>query len=89
MEMFSSTDKELRQQRIDYVNTRWGQLYELQNHWGEKAFRYLLLTNSGGAIATLGFLGASESTLNITGAKVALFLFIAGIFLVGAILLVL
>ena len=83
MEKYSETDPEIRNQRIDYINTRWGQLYHLEKEWGERALRYLLMTNSGGAIATLSFLGASGTTLSLFPAKCALFLFLFGVFLVG------
>lgn len=42
-----------------------------------------MLTNSGGAIATLSFLGASSQTINLSGAKISLFLFVLGVFLAG------
>jgi hypothetical protein len=83
MEKYSETDPEVRNQRFEYVNIRWGQLHSLEKDWGEKAIRYLLMTNSGGAIATLSFLGASETAASIPFTKIALFLFLFGVFLVG------
>ena len=83
MDLFSKQEPAVRQNRINSINVRWGQLYELEKEWGERALRYLMLTNSGGAIATLSFLGASSEAINATGAKVALFLFVFGVFLVG------
>lgn len=83
MEKFSETEISVRNQRIDYINQRWSQLYELEKESGDKALKYLLLTNSGGAIATLSFLGASKFAIEMLGVKAALFLFMLGIFLVG------
>ena len=83
LDKFSKQTPALTRSRNDYIGIRWRQLYELEKGWGEKALRYLLLTNSGGAIATLSFLGTSEETANLLGAKIALFLFVLGIFLVG------
>lgn len=83
MELFSKQDPAMRQSLGVHINQRWGQLYELEKQWGERALKYLLLTNSGGAIATLGFLGASPSAINMVGAKISLFLFVLGVFLVG------
>lgn len=83
MELFSKQDPEVRQSLNAHINQRWGQLYVLEKEWGERALRYLLLTNSGGAIATLGFLGASPAAINMFGAKISLFLFVLGVFLVG------
>ncbi len=83
MELFSKQDHDLRQSLNEYINQRWKQLYELEKEWGERALRYLFLTNSGGAIATLSFLGTSSATINLFSAKIALFLFVLGVFLVG------
>lgn len=83
MELFSKQDPAVRQSLNSHINQRWGQLYELEKEWGERALKYLLLTNSGGAIATLGFLGASPAAINMLGAKISLFFFVLGVFLVG------
>lgn len=83
MELFSKQNADIRQSLNAQINQRWGQLYELEKDWGEKALKFLLFTNSGGAIATLSFLGASKVAINSMGAKIALFLFLAGILLVG------
>ena len=83
MGYYSEHPAELRKARLNHIDHRWGQLHALETEWGEKAIKYLLLTNSGGAIATLSFLGASKAALGSTGAKLALFLFIFGVFLVG------
>ena len=83
MELFTKQDPAVRQTLNAHINQRWGQLYELEKEWGERALKYLLLTNSGGAIATLGFLGASPTAINMLGAKISLFLFVLGVFLVG------
>lgn len=83
MELFSKQDPAVRQSLNGHINQRWSQLYELEKEWGERALKYLLLTNSGGAITTLGFLGASPAAINMLGAKISLFLFVFGVFLVG------
>lgn len=83
MELFSKQDPTVRESLNSHINQRWKQLYELEKEWGERALRYLLMTNSGGAVATLSFLGASKGAINLLGAKVSLALFIVGIFLVG------
>lgn len=83
MALFSKQDPAVRQSLNAHINQRWGQLYELEKEWGERALKYLMLTNSGGAIATMGFLGASPAAINMLGAKISLFLFVLGVFLVG------
>lgn len=83
MALFSTQDPAVRQSLNAHINQRWGQLYELEKEWGERALKYLMLTNSGGAIATISFLGASPAAINMLGAKISLFLFVLGVFLVG------
>lgn len=83
MELFSKQDPMVRQSLDAIINQRWGQLYELEKDWGERALKYLLLTNSGGAIATLSFIGASPLAIKMLGARVALVLFLSGVILVG------
>lgn len=83
MELFSKQDPAVRQNLNEHINQRWKQLYELEKEWGERALRYLLMTNSGGAITTLSFLGAYKGALNLSGVKISLTLFVVGIFLVG------
>lgn len=83
MELFSKQDPAVRQSLDGYIDDRWKQLYGLQKEWGERALRYLMVTNGGGAIATLSFLGASPMARGALGPKVSLFFFIFGIFLVG------
>ena len=53
MELFSKQDAAVRHSLNGHITQRWVQLYELEKEWGERALKYLLLTNSGGAIATL------------------------------------
>jgi hypothetical protein len=83
MNKFSEFDQAVKERLGTQINNRWRQLYELEKEWGERALKYLFLTNSGGAIATLSFLGAYDGALNIVGAKFALFLFVIGVLLAG------
>lgn len=83
MDKFSQLDQIVRDRLISHINQRWRQLYELEKEWGERALKYLFLTNSGGAIATLSFLGAYDKALNLAGTKIALFLFVFGVILAG------
>lgn len=82
MPLYSRLDQATKDVLNDQINRRWGQLYELEKEWGERALKYLFLTNSGGAIATLSFLGAAKELTGI-GTKVALFLFVLGLVFVG------
>ncbi len=71
------------QEQLNYINTRWTQLQMLSKDASDKAITYLFLANSGGAIATLSFLGAMQSIRSQWSLKVALGLFVSGVFLVG------
>lgn len=73
---------EQRQHYAEAVNRRWKQLHEWETNWGERAYKYLLLTNSGGAVAILSFLG-TDSARHVALAKFALVCFVLGLILVG------
>ena len=82
MSLYSQLDQPTKDLLNANINRRWGQLYELEKEWGEKALKYLILTNSGGAIATLSFLGAAKELTGV-GTKLALFLFVLGLIFAG------
>lgn len=82
MHLYSQLDQPTKEVLNAHINRRWGQLYELEKEWGERALKYLFLTNSGGAIATLSFLGAAKELTGF-GTKIALFLFVLGIVFAG------
>jgi len=67
----------------DYISQRWAQLYELQKEWGTQAIKYIIALNSGGAVATLGFIGTAGPSNVPWQAKVTLALFLVGIILGG------
>jgi hypothetical protein len=81
-EKIKSLTEKLQPAFRDYINQRWGQLYELEKEEAEKALRYLFLVNSGGAIATLSFLAAKPSFIE-TLVVFSLLAFIVGVLLVG------
>lgn len=83
MTHFSKQNQITRQSLDPYISQRWAQLYELEKESGERVLKYLLLTNSGGAIATLSFLGAAPTAIGVRGAQIALFFFLMGVVLVG------
>ncbi|MCH7902683.1 hypothetical protein IIC68_02935, partial [archaeon] len=62
---------------------RWQQLNDFSSRRYEKAIRYLVLTNSGGAVAMLGFLGASLSRPDFTPPILPLVFYIVGIISAG------
>lgn len=83
MTNYSQITAPQREAYLGHINQRWGQLYSLEKEYGDRAFKYLLLVNGGGAIATLGFLGASQVARESCGAKTTLILFVIGIIFVG------
>jgi len=56
----SQLEEGLRKQFVDQINQRWSQLYHLEKEWADKAVNFLFLTNSGGSIAMLGFIGSRQ-----------------------------
>ncbi|MBW8363238.1 MAG: hypothetical protein K0M39_01630 [Rhizobium sp.] len=79
----SQTAEPARSGRLKYVDTRWDQLLRLVEDSELRALKYLTLTNAGGAVATLSFLGASESVRKLLLPKISLGFFISGLFAVG------
>lgn len=79
----SQTPEPARSGRLKYVDTRWEQLLRLVEESELRALKYLTLTNAGGAIATLSFLGASEAVRKLLLPKISLGLFVFGVFSVG------
>jgi hypothetical protein len=70
-------------EELDFINVRWGQLNALSKESAERAINFLMLTNAGGAVATLSFLGAVQTIRSQWAPQLALFFFILGIILVG------
>ena len=70
---------ELVSRALSWINTRWSQLYQLEKEAGELSIKYLFLTNAGGAVAILGFIGASQSLGAIGAVRIALLLFALGL----------
>ncbi len=74
---------EKREREEQYISERWEQLYRLEEQWGKEAIKYLMFLNSGGAVATLSFVGALGPDNVGWQAKAALGLFALGIILAG------
>jgi hypothetical protein len=83
---FTDIPPEFRPEELALVNQRLKQLLDLQKEAGQQAIQYLLLTNSGGAIAVLGFIGASNAVRALTLPRVSLAFFACGVFLSGVLL---
>lgn len=78
-----SESGDLRQGRMQYIDQRWKGFADQLVVRLDAAVTYLMLANSGGAVAVLGFMGAMRSTTPIHGAPTMLGLFLSGIVLVG------
>jgi hypothetical protein len=79
----SETNDEQRKLHLDYIENRWSQLQELTVERAVEAWKYLMLTNSGSAIAVLSFMGANKTLTPIPGAPWMLSAFILGVIFVG------
>jgi len=79
----SETTGDQRKTHLEYVDNRWKQLHEMSNERTEKAWSYLMLTNSGSAVAVLSFMGANKTLTPIPGAPLMLLCFLVGLVLVG------
>jgi hypothetical protein len=55
----------------------------LTKEWTDKAISYLMITNAGGAVAVLSFMGASDTVRKMIGPRIALGCFALGVVCVG------
>jgi hypothetical protein len=80
---FTETDHQLLGQRLNYIGERWDQLNRLSKDAADRAIAHLMLTNAGGAVAMLSFLGTDKSMRGLLLPKLALGFFLLGIIFVG------
>jgi hypothetical protein len=80
---FSQEPLLVQQQRFGFISTRWSQLNGLVKEWTDKAISFLMLTNAGGAVAVLSFMGASEKVREMLGPRIALCCFASGVICTG------
>lgn len=80
---YSDDTDEHRKANIDYVNKRWEQLYGLGMDFSSEGIKYLLLVNSGAAVAVLAFHGSVAAVRDMAWPKVMLGFFVMGVIFVG------
>jgi len=68
---------------FEYIHDRRSFLTNLLMLQIERTLKYLFITNSGGAITVLSFMGTSESVRSMPGPKWSLVCFVIGIILLG------
>jgi len=79
----NETEAQLRAARLKHIDTRWEQLNRLSDAAAERAIKYLMLTNAGGAVAMLSYFGANSAARGLIAPKLALGFFGFGILSVG------
>ncbi|HEY1892362.1 MAG TPA: hypothetical protein VGG63_18345 [Steroidobacteraceae bacterium] len=73
-------DPEIRAQRI---GSRLDHLWKLTESTEANFSKFLLLGNTGGAVATLSFMGTAAELRRMAGPRLALCLFVAGVIMCG------
>lgn len=76
-------DQTKRVNEAAHVDRRWGQLHALEHEYAQTGLRFLFLSNAGGAIATLSFIGTSNSDVSSMLVKATLVSFTGGVVLYG------
>lgn len=66
-----------------FITDTWNNFYNNYQKYVERALTFLFAVNAGGAVATLSFMGASESIRKLPHPRIALLFFAIGIILVG------
>jgi hypothetical protein len=80
---YSDDTDEHRKANIDYVNQRWKQLQGLGLDFSSEGIKYLLLVNSGAAVAVLAFHGSVAAVRDMVWPKIMLGSFVMGVVFVG------
>lgn len=80
---YSDHPPALKEKRAEYIDDRWRELSEMQREAGRSAITYLMVCNSGGAVAVLSFMGAMKTTTPFQTAPAMLLFFVLGIIIVG------
>lgn len=74
---------EIRREQAAYIQERWKQLHELEERWAAEAYKYLFLTNAGGAVAVLAFIAQAGERVKSPLVAATLICFALGVILVG------
>ena len=81
---YSQVEPDEKNRNIGYINQRLAQLVRLEEEAELRGLKYLLFTNSGGAIAVASFLSSiKDETNGHTGLVWALVIFLLGLGLSG------
>lgn len=79
----SEMHSDLQKARCEYVESRWTGLVDHINKSVEDIWKYLLLVNSGGAVALMSLMGAKDSLTPFSCASYVLALLMLGVLFVG------
>ena len=83
---FLEYDVEARKGLMRHLDNRFERLTNWRYEAETRILRYLIFTNSGGAVTLLSFMGASEGVRGLLGIKIALCIFVLGLVLSGVLL---
>jgi hypothetical protein len=81
----ADTNEQDVNRKMQHIESRTAQLQPLRSKYAEEAMRFLFLVNSGGAAATLGYLGTGTGTADHGFAKWVLACFVLGIVFIGCV----
>lgn len=74
---------DLAAHRINLMDKRWGELHAHEINAIDKMIQFLFLTNAGGAVAVLSFIGASYKHIDNINVVLSLSSFSLGVITVG------
>ncbi len=83
MTLHSEFPEDFKEETVDRIDKRWAQLNQLTLDYTERCIRYLFITNTGGALAIITYIGAAGVSAANPHHKSALVLFVAGIIYAG------
>jgi hypothetical protein len=83
MTLYSEFDGELKKETVTRLDKRWAQLNQLTLDFTDRCIRYLFITNTGGALAIITYIGSAGIDKANAHHKSALILFVAGVIYAG------
>jgi len=80
---YSDYDEQWRDFTGKFIRERWGQLNSMIRDVINKITQFLFLTNSGGAVAILSYMGVNSDARKLLGPRLSLTCFLLGLIIYG------
>ena len=83
MTLHSEFDDKFKKETVARIDNRWAQLNQLTQDFADRCIRYLFITNAGGVVTIITYIGSAGIDAANAHHKSALILFVAGLVYAG------